>query len=310
MYRFTKCSFVFSMCGLIDIYELLAKISCNCQRSNTFIWQVLYRNEQLLKTLVDMESSFRDVSDSGVNESKLHFHNAWRELAVVREELVVPNEDEPYNPISRFVQYRQCKLRMLKLPPKSQPEDESITFHVQPADTIRRDVLKLMTRISGKLAGYARSLHEHLEKQFTQNIPEVVKLTYAIFNISQIDERDPDTVVVRLEKLFNMSKDFGLYDNEDLQFESFKYEYALFAADAKLKLTTLRSKPRHVKKEEDLDIVYLELLNASATCLYPNVLRLLSASAARQGCESVIEGTFSSNNLIDFEYEAKHISRR
>ena len=94
------------MSGLLDIYEIITKMSLNSQRSGAFIWDVLSRNEELLQRLLNLSSGFKQTPSA---TSKLNFHKTAREL-------IENFRDETEGIEDNVSVFRECDIRRLRAP--------------------------------------------------------------------------------------------------------------------------------------------------------------------------------------------------
>ena len=133
-----------------------------------------------------------------------------------------------------------------------------------------------------KLSFYVLKLYEELKVRFTENVPEVLKLTSFVFDVRLVVARDPLVAKRKLKKLFKMSTEFGLYGIWNIEFKTFLEQYVAFSTYVKQK--TAGWEPCQ------LDSIYREMLFTEVELNFPHVLELLSASVVRTACEGVVEG--------------------
>lgn len=146
----------------------------------------------------------------------------------------------------------------------------------------------MVTDVCNRLSAYVKVLNGKLKERFRANIPETLTLVTAVFDINKVTLRTTHAPN-ELQKIFTLSKDFGMYGDSELQYETFEREYMHLVSYMQEKTTALRTKRNYEKK--DKDYLYVELLHNPGPlhATMGNILRLLSAATVMTSCEAIVE---------------------
>ena len=150
---------------------------------------------------------------------------------------------------------------------------------------------QVVETVVGGLVTHVTTLLTNLHDRFgkPKNVPHLLRWTTEALSIRKILCCNPETAPVNLPDLFSASKGFGIYDDPNLEYNTFRTEYELFTAFVQRNKLEIESRAKAEQNGEDS--FYFDLL-AKHERMFPNILRLFAASAVRSCAESIVESKF------------------